>query len=275
MMTQSFSPTLFIFTALECEAKPVINHFNLKKILNEHAFNIYSSDSIVLTITGIGKAPMAAAVGYVFALFPKITAPVIINIGIAGHKTRTIGDLILASKISDNDSGKNYYPQLIDDNLPQCGEILTSSTPCTSYETNCLADMEASAFYEIALRFSSSELVHCIKVISDNESSSINEIRPKLVSEWIATHMTEIEKLLQQWIKLSHSIRPVELKEYIEIINKYHFSVSSQIKLKTLLQRWNVLTTDPWLTLCTSNLKNSKEILKKLESDVNSLELTL
>lgn len=274
-MIEPFSPSLFIFTALECEAKPIINYFDLKKELTEHSFSIYKKDSILLTISGVGKVSMAAAVGYVFAFSPKTTAPVIINIGIAGHKTHTLGDLFIASKISDNDSGKKFYPQLLGDNLPNCGKILTYSKPSTNYQADYISDMEASAFYEIALKFSSNELVHCIKIISDNDTSSINNIRPKLVTEWIANHLLEIEKLLQYWVKQSCSIKPNELEEYTEIINKCHFSVSSQIKLKTLLQRWNVLSTNSWISPNLPLPINSKEILKKLESDINCLELYL
>jgi nucleoside phosphorylase len=263
---------LFIFTALECEAKPIINYFGLKKELNEWSFSIYKNDTIVLAISGIGKIPMAAAVAYVFALYSRVSSPVIINIGIAGHKTLELGSLILASKISDNDSGTNFYPQFIGNNFPKCKELVTSSKPCKEYKTHCLFDMEASAFYEIALKFSSNELVHCIKIISDNETSSINEIKPKLVVEWITGLMDEIDELLQFWLTQSDLIKPNELEEYEEIINKWHFSVTSQIKLKALLQRWNVISADSWVIPSVPPLRNSKEILKKLEADINCLE---
>ena len=263
---------LFIFTALECEAKPIINYFGLKKELSEHSFSIYKNDTIVLAISGIGKIPMAAAVAYVFALYSRASSPVIINIGIAGHKTLELGSLILASKVSDNDSGKRFYPQLIGNNFPKCKEVVTSSKPCKEYKADCLSDMEASAFYEIALKFSSNELVHCIKIISDNKTSSINEIKPKLVVEWIVGLMGEIDELIQFWLTQSNLIKPIELEEYEEIVNNWHFSVTSQIKLKTLLQRWEVLSTDSWVIPSAPPLRNSKEILKKLEADINCLE---
>jgi len=268
-------PTLYLFTALECEAKPLIKHFDLKKELNTQHFSLYKNDTMVLTITGVGKVSMAAAIGYTFALFPKIARPVIINIGIAGHKTRSLGDLVLVSKSIDTDSEKIFYPQLIGNNLPESGEVITFSKPCTDYQINYLSDMEASAFYESALKFSTSELVHSIKIISDNETSSINEIRSKIVTEWIASQIPEIENLIQHWVKLSLLIKPVELNEYTEILNKCHFSVGSQMKLKTLLQRWNVLSMDSWSNLCPPKPRNSKDILKKLEADINSLELYL
>jgi hypothetical protein len=273
-MTVEPYPSVFIFTALECEAKPFIQYFNLKKEQNNMVFSRYSHGSIILTISGIGKTAMAAAVAHTFALFPKARTPVIINIGIAGHKSQPIGDLFLASKVSDNDSGKRFYPHLMGNNLPLSCEVITSSKPCTNYNLDALADMEASAFYEVAVKFSSNELIHCIKVISDNESKSIKDIRPSLVIEWISCHLASIDHLIQHWSKLSQLITPAKQEAFTGLVEKHHFSVSSQIKLKALLQRWYVLSASSWATQ-NSPTTHSKEILKQLDEDIKNLELHL
>ncbi len=273
-MTAEYHPSVFIFTALECEAKPLIQHFNLKKEKNNKVFNRYSHGSIILTISRVGKTAMAAAVAHTFALFPKTNTPVIINIGIAGHKSQPLGDLFLASKVSDNDSGKRFYPHLMGNNLPLSCEVITSSKPCTNYALDTVADMEASAFYEVAVKFSSNELIHCIKVISDNESTSINDIRPSLVIEWISCHLASIDHLIQHWSKLSQLITPAEQETFTGLVEKYHFSVSSQIKLKALLQRWHVLSASSWAKQ-NSPSTNSKEILKQLEEDITNLNIHL
>ena len=56
--------------------------------------------------------------------------------------------------------------------------------------------MEASAFYETAVRFSSSELILCLKVISDNQLSTVENIQPKQVAALIAAHLATVESLL-------------------------------------------------------------------------------
>jgi nucleoside phosphorylase len=269
-MTQ---PTLYIYAALECEAKPFINYFGLTKVNTKHPFSIYKSDTTVLTVSGVGKTAMAAAVAYTQAIIPSSTNPVLINVGIAGHRNHALGNLFLATKITDKDSKKRFYPQLIGGHWPETAEIQTTSTPCTEYSENSIHDMEASAFYEIAVKFSSSELIHSLKIISDNSSSSINTIRPKQVSEWISQHLTQIEQLCEHCLSLQQSILPIELIEFQSIINQWHFTISGEIKLKKLLLRWQNLSPKLWLKANKVVLYKSKDVLRKLEEDVDALDI--
>ena len=274
-MKNQFDPKIFIFIALDCEAKPVVSFFDLKKENVNHPFSIYKKDNIILTVTGVGKVAMAGAVAYTLAIFPDNLIPVLINIGIAGHEAHAIGSLIMAIKVVDNDTGKKFYPQMAGNGFIETSEIKTTSVPCTGYSADCLIDMEASAFYEMAVRFTSSELIHSLKVVSDNESSSIDKIQPKLVSQWIARQMTEIDRQLKYLVNLRESIAPVELKEYPEMVKKWHFTVSGKIKLKALLIRWKVLSNEEWLYGSGDDFSNGKDVIKKLEADVNRLDIHL
>ncbi len=266
---------VFIFTALECEAKPLVNFFSLKKESENQHFSIYKNEQIILTVTGIGKIAMAGALAYSSAIYLGQTFPIILNIGIAGHKTQAIGALNLVIKIIDADSGKHYYPQLIGNSWPETNQIITTSIPSTEYKSDCLHDMEASAFYEMALRFSTNELVHCIKVVSDNENSSIDQIKPKYVIEWIANHTNQIDYIIKHLVKLRESIAPIELEEYEDIIKKWHFTMSGSIRLQSLLKRWKILTNDNWQSTNKNIFNNSKEVLRQLEADINRLEFFL
>lgn len=268
-------PNLFIYTALECEAKPLIKQFELKKESFNHPFPIYKNDSIVLTISGIGKVAMAGAVAYSQAIFQPQHSPLLINIGIAGHKTEAIGEIVLASKIVDKDSGKRFYPQLIGNNLPKTDEVLTSSRPCTEYSASYMNDMEASAFYEMAVRFNTNELIHSIKIISDNEQTTIESINAKKVSQLISNHLPQIEQLFHHWKLLQQSVIPSEIKEFNQISKRWNFTVSGKIRLKSLLSRWQMLSTESWLANNQVKLERSKDVLKKLESDVNYLKVLL
>lgn len=274
-MQNQISSSLFIYTALECEAKPLLKQFDLKKERHSHPYSIYKNSNTILTVSGVGKIAMAGAVAYTQALFQTTQLPVLVNLGIAGHKSQAIGDILLATKIVDKDSGKRFYPQLIGNNWPKTTKIQTSSTPSTEYSADYMNDMEASAFYETAIKFSSNELIHSIKVISDNEQSSIETVRPKLVTQWINNHLTQIEYLLNHWISLQQSVTRNELKEFDTIVSQWHFTVSRQIKLKSLLLRWQALSTNSWLNVNQTSFDGSKGILQKLESDINNLEVHL
>ena len=81
-------------------------------------------------------------------------------------------------------------------------------------------DMEAAGFYEIALKFSTVELVQCIKIVSDNEISCIDNINPKRVNQWLSDKITEIDRVLNLLLKLRLVIAHTELKDYQEIIDQ-------------------------------------------------------
>jgi hypothetical protein len=275
MTSNQIVPQIFIFIALDCEAKPLLRFYDLKKEPINHAFPIYKNENCVLTVTGVGKIAMAGAVAYTLALFPRVHYPILLNIGIAGHKTADLGCLFITSKIVDNESGKKFYPQMIGGQWPECSEIITSSVPNVGYNQQCLYDMEATAFYEMAVRFSSSELIHCLKIVSDNEHSAIDKILPKLVAEWVDSQMTEIERLIGRLVKLRESITGIEVKEYNEIVKKWHFTVTGKIKLKALLARWQVLTAGNWSGHDDLCFNSGKELLKRLEDDIDAVEVRL
>jgi len=274
-MTNQLVPSLYIFTALECEAKALIIYFDLKKDISSKAFSIYKNSDIILTVTGVGKVAMAGGVTHTLALFPTRELPIMLNIGIAGHKTQKIGTLYSAVKVTDTDSGKTFYPQMVNHKWAELGEIKTLSKPCEQYSLEFLNDMEAAAFYEMAVKYSSSELIHCLKVISDNEESSIKEINAKIVVQWISEQVDGIETVLVDLRKRRSTFHQVASDIFEQLIKQWHFTVSGKVKLKSLLMRWELLSTENWLQENPQEFISGKSILTKLESDIDALDIHL
>ncbi|MGZ5006474.1 MAG: 5'-methylthioadenosine/S-adenosylhomocysteine nucleosidase family protein [Methylobacter sp.] len=269
-------PRIFIYAALPCEAKPLVEHFNLKKDTSVQPFALYRNRDICLTVTGLGKSAMAAGVAYSQALFTPVDYPVLINIGIAGHKDNAIGSLFLIDKITDADTRKSYYPPLVF--TPPCLSacIQTVSLPQLDYEPDCLCDMEASAFYETALRFSSGELIHCLKVISDNQLSPAENIEAKQVAVLIAAHLAAIEALLAELSRLRKLIKPPEQPELFEqLTRRYRFTVSEQGQLKNQLSRWMTLTQNQVLEFDETGFHKGKDVLLWLDRQINRIEFSL
>jgi adenosylhomocysteine nucleosidase len=274
-MMHSYAHKIFIYTALPCEAKPLVEHFDLKKDVSVQPFAVYVNHDICLTVTGLGKSAMAAGVAYTQALFAKVEHPVIVNIGIAGHKDHLLGDLFLIDKIIDIDSQKNYYPSLIF--TPPCptGSIQTSSRPQLNYESAHLCDMEASAFYETAVRFSSSEFILCLKVISDNQLSTVENIQPKQVSALIAAHLATVESLLARAATQAELITTTESRLVEHLIQRYRFTVNERMQLKNQLSRWNVVTNHQSLDLDETGLRSAKDVLHWLDQRINNTDFYL
>lgn len=266
---------IFIYIALPCEAKPLVKHFNLKKNVGIETFAVYSNHDICLTVTGPGKSAMAAGVAYTQALFAVVKHPVIVNIGIAGHKDHALGKLFLIDKIIDIDGQKKYYPILV--LTPPCAtaSIQTASKPQLEYDQLHLCDMEASAFYETATRFSSGELIICLKVISDNQLEPAENIHPKQVSALIEAHVLTIETLLTEATALAACIIKPEAVEFEQLIQRYYFTASERIKLNNQLDRWAVLTHQPIPDFGPAQLYKGKDILKKLDELISKIDFYL
>lgn len=260
-------PHCYFFIALPCEAKPLINYFKLKKELSLTAFSLYRNADITLTVTGVGKSAMAAGVAYTLALFPTAYPPVMLNIGIAGHCDQPLGTLFVIDKIRDQDTGRQYYPQLVA--TPPClTQLLTTVSKVSSdYPEDSLYDMEATAFYETATRFSSSELIHCVKIISDNQDNHSTEIKPAQVSEWIIEKLPLIQQYKQQLNQLVVSDSPAHIQHYEKIISQWRFTNQEKIQLKSLLNKLNILmVTTPLDLISLSEAPSGKVVLNHLRN---------
>ena len=274
-MMHQYTHKIFIYTALPCEAKPLVDYFGLKKDVTVQPFAVYLNHDICLTVTGLGKSAMAAGVAYTQALFASVEYPVMLNMGIAGHRDHPLGGLFLIDKIIDADSQKNYYPSLIF--TPPCstGSIQTASKPQLNYDQSHLCDMEASAFYETAVRFSSSELILCLKVISDNQLSSVENIEPKRVAALIAAHLATIESLLARATSMAGLITRSELRIFEHLIQRYHFTVNERMQLKNHLSRWNIVTNHRPLEIEENCLHSGKDVLRWLDLQINNADFYL
>jgi len=266
---------VFLYVALPCEAKPLVRHFNLKKETTIQAFPIYQNAEMCLTVSGLGKSSMAAAVGYTQALYGETPNAAMLNIGIVGHRTHSLGKIFCIEKIIDSDNNRNYYPQLVA-NLPCPTQTLCSvSIAKKDYPENYLYDMEASAFYQTAVRFSSSELIQCLKVISDNESLNIENIDTQQVSELITGSIEILEILIFELTKLAALTKHSETDLYSQFISHWHFSSTNRIRLENLLCKWQVITNNATLPVNTTKCKNAKEFLLKLENEIQQCDYRL
>ncbi len=272
---QQNKPRIFIYAALPCEAKSVVDYFNLKKITTIQPFAVYVNADICLTVTGLGKTSMAAGVAYSQALLGSVDHPVLINIGIAGHKHHALGSLFLIDKITDVDSYKSHYPSMVFESPCTTASIQTSSRPQLVYDPLALCDMEASAFYETAIRFSSGELIHCLKVVSDNELSPAENILPKQVTALIIPHVATLEVLMKELGALAKLITEPELKSFGQLIRQYHFTSSEQGQLKNRLSRWEVLTQANIPEFEESQFRKGKDFLVWFDQQLDEVECFL
>jgi len=220
----------------------LVQWFGLKKALDVHPFAVFFGQDLCLAVTGCGKAAMAAGIAYTQALFCAGFNPVMLNVGIAGHCHQPLGTLFLVDKATDIDSGKSHFPPLAF--TPKCPteNLQTSSKPQLAYQTPCLYDMEATAFFATACRFTSSELAHSLKVVSDNQDQTAVAVNAKQASALVAANAGMVEATLGQLSGLQAALPVAEDPQWQELSQRYRLTASQQRQVKQLLARVRLLT---------------------------------
>ncbi|HZK28340.1 MAG TPA: hypothetical protein VFD00_12470 [Thermoclostridium sp.] len=154
-----------IFTALYCEAEPIIRYFDLKRQNNINGFQLFSNNSIHLLITGVGG--INAAIGVTSLCSSSINTPtfndIVVNLGICGAENLTLkkGTILLGNKIIDLSTNKSYYPDMIFRHKFIESTILTSPVPVIgrvrSNDKGCITPESLSLIYNDSTENNASE----------------------------------------------------------------------------------------------------------------------
>ena len=263
-----------LVVALPAEARPLIERYRLSDKTTIGTFRVYRHADISLIISGPGKVAAAAAT----ALLASHSTPEIqaawLNIGIAGHATCPTGQSLLAHRITDYATGKSWYPPQLFDLPTTTGSLLTVDVPENDYRQDVAYDMEASGYYAVACRFSSTELVQCFKVVSDNREQSTATLTAKHCTQLLAQKLDEIDLLLRALVSQAQEVNSWRAPHagLEQIAAQWHFTVSQRHQLAELARRWQVLMPDQPLWLSElDRKKNAAAVLQSLQQHLDSL----
>ncbi len=271
-------PLVHLITALPAEAKPAASWFNLKRVLPESGFPVYRNEHIALVISGVGKANAAAATAFLFARYGCPRDRIWINLGIAGHASLDIGTPLLAHSIEDAASGRRWYPPLAIHAPCTTAGLQTLDRPDFDYGRDGAFDMEASGFYATAVRFSSAELVHCLKLVSDNAGHSGHGLSADDVYALMGSQLDVLDELLERLGWLTNQLHEIRVPE--EVLTRYleswRFTESQRHQLKDLLARWNTLApgVEMW-PQHVHGLRGAKDVLRQLRRHIDDLPVNL
>ncbi len=260
-------------TALPAEAKPVISRYRLKRVLPERGFPVYRNQHMSLVVSGVGKTNAAAACAFLQVLNDCTKNAIWINLGIAGHGLRAVGDALLAHHIRDAATGRQWHPPLAFNPPCPSDSLETRDRPGFDYEHGHTIDMEASGFYPTALRFSIAELVHCFKVISDNPGQPGHGIDAKAVQVLIGNQLDLLDELLARLGHLANLLRETRVPDEARERYRQHcrFSDSQEHLLDELLCRWQIRQPDSdlWLPQLDS-IRKPRPLLALLRRHLDS-----
>ena len=268
--------------ALRAEARPLIDHYRLEAFEpgDDGAFRCFhgrhgrhGSDRS-LVISGVGKVAAAAAT----ASLHEKPLDVWVNVGIAGHRDRAPGELVRAHRVTDSGTGERFYPTLL--GLPHIDTegVTTVDVPETEFASRDVFDMEASGFYQTALRFSTSELVQCVKIVSDNVDTGTDGLTAERVSKLVERNLDAIDDVVAHLETLATELEPLrslgdvpDVEPFFEI---WYFTTSEKRRLSRLLVRHRALQRLPTTEdFEFRQLKTASAVLHELDQRVRALAL--
>ncbi len=270
-MEASRNPLLHLVVALPAEAQPLAERFRLKGLQSRGPWPIYEGEEMRLVVSGIGKVAAAAAASHLQGFFRAPRQLAWLNLGIGGRGDAPLGEAFLAHKVTDRASGKNYYPSLSFETPCRTAAFLTVDRPEADFPGAEVYDLEASGFLEAAGAFSTAELVHSLKIISDNRASPHQNITRKRVEALIAARLEAIEAVIRALLGLAGELRalhrePAALQAFAE---RWRFTVTQERQLRRLLRQLQAIGLKPEPERF-SGCKAAGDVLSRLREEIES-----
>jgi nucleoside phosphorylase len=230
-----------LVTALPAEAQPLVEHFKLRQ--QQHpGMRVWFGDDHCLLQTGVGKLAASAQLARLLQSSADIIA--VINVGICGAE-RPLGDVLMAHSVTDDGSGRHWFPHLpAQRNLPACDtlELRTLDTAGLHYSATTMLDMEASGIATAATAHLDMAFVQFVKAVSDNSEQPAHSVSKAAVGPLITACLPLVEQL-------SACLRNTALENITagieplveELTRRCHHTVTEGHALRRLLQRHQAL----------------------------------
>lgn len=207
---------IYAVTALYQEAHGLIRELELKKNTAYAPFEVFDNESagIRLVVTGVGEIAAAAATAAVCARDGADAADFLVNIGCcaaggcepadrdmdsgygAAHAAQ-IGDLYVCHKITEQATGKTFYPDILYRHPWKERELVTGMQPLQRAAAHgALYDMEAAAVYQAGIRFFSPDRMIFLKVVSDFGIAGQERMTAEALTGLLEQHVKEVAAFL-------------------------------------------------------------------------------
>ena len=212
---------IYVMMALYQEAHGLIRELKLKKNTAYAPFEVFDNESagIRLVVTGVGEIAAAAATAAVCARDGADTADFLVNIGCCAaaegaaggcepadrdmdsgygeaHAAQ-IGDLYVCHKITEQATGKTFYPDILYRHPWKERELVTGMQPLQRAAAHgALYDMEAAAVYQAGIRFFSPDRMLFLKVVSDFGIAGQERMTAEALTGLLEQHVKEVVAFL-------------------------------------------------------------------------------
>lgn len=188
-----------------------------------------------MTVTGIGRMKAAITTASLITQVNNWEKLLIFNLGIAGHTQMagagpvTVGDRFLVHKITEQASGRSFYPDLLPRTPFSESNVTTVDVPLDQANAqgieSGLVDMEAAGFYQAAATFLPPHQIGSVKIVADHLDTG--KLDKNYVGSLVACCLEEFEETITAYKKHSDGDTDVLTDEDSQIVNK----ISAQLRL--------------------------------------------
>ena len=286
------SQVVNIVTALAAEARPLAAHWGLEAETCG-PYQVFSSERIRLIAAGVGQPASAAGAALLHALDDCRENRVWLNFGIAGARqfddgdSASVGDLIWGARIVDesvrqarrapsNGPGEtwrktsSWFPPLPTLRPEHPGTIRTVLWVERDYADRGAYEMEAAGFMSVATRYSTAELVHVVKVISDTPDSPVDQLDRARIERLVADRAADLDPAIDSLIELAATLEGLVLPPDWpdSFLERWRFTVTQRRTLERLLKRWRALHSEP-PDLSTFDVSSAAGCLRTLDEQLS------
>ena len=243
---------ILLIAAMKPEADPLIRFYRLKKDMSVTAFPVFRNDSVALVISGTGKLRGAAACAMLLTMYDaRKDDTLLVNIGFAGSRTRSVvpGQLFVIHKITDADTGRDYYPDVLPETGLPRAELTTYPRPVFEPAPDgsssddggrvLLLDMEAAGIMEASARFLETQQVLILKVVSDLLSP--DGLTADVLKGYMDDRVSDLAKTIQTVYEENLRYRKVlfadEMNMLAEIAAMHKFTKDMTRQLERILMK--------------------------------------
>ncbi len=254
---------MFYFVcALYAEAKPLISALSLRKDAFSCPYDTYFSEdsSVVLAISGMGPIAGAAASSYLLTRFGfRSEKDFLINFGSCAGKDP---GLYLINKITDNASGRTFYPDMLYD-LSDCGlpsssekALVTVPRVVSSLEdSESLYEMEASGIFQAASHVLPPHRMLFLKYVSDAGVENAKAVTAEYLSSCSEKYLPAVLSVLKKLEEACEEKPSIDEELLLSTSYALHLSETLRFELRQLFMYAN------------ASGKNMEKILNDLDAD--------
>lgn len=239
---------VYFLTALYYEAKDIIEHYKMKKVIEVTKFQAFKGENELLIISCTGGIKATVAATYLLTRFGYNENDIFVNVGICGtpKEKASLGEIFLCNKLIDNFSKKAFYPDMLFKHPFKEGTLESFSDVIHVNERKNInadmADQEGAFIYETVSMFLNPQNIYIIKIVSDflNPCSVTTQSIEKLMTD----NMPKIYEWLEERSKLKFYNEDIMISEEYNILKdlseNMRLTTAMNIELNKLARQYKI-----------------------------------